>query len=158
MSQDDTLQEHYRSIVDDLTNALNSNDETAFHSAFDRLRSQLNVEFNPELFLQGFHGCQDSRINVSALLSIEHLNCQFAFTEGDVVFRVLLIRLQDRLHCVGNAIDPVVVRRCAALIGNTHGNPLDVFARAVDRADRWWRCRLQRHSSLSCRDRRTEPA
>jgi len=49
MSQDDTLQGRYRSIVDELAGALDTNDEAAFRGAFDRLRAQLNVEFNPEL-------------------------------------------------------------------------------------------------------------
>jgi len=49
MSQDDSLQQRYRSHVADLTGALEANDEAAFRSAFERLRSQLNVELNPEL-------------------------------------------------------------------------------------------------------------
>ena len=49
MSQDDSLQQRYRSHVDDLSGALAANDEAAFRSAFERLRSQLNVELNPEL-------------------------------------------------------------------------------------------------------------
>src|SRR5213075_1183398 len=49
MSQDDTLQGRYRSIVDELAGALDSNDGAAFRGAFDRLRAQLNLELNPEL-------------------------------------------------------------------------------------------------------------
>ncbi|HET7810438.1 MAG TPA: protein phosphatase CheZ [Steroidobacteraceae bacterium] len=49
MSQDDTLQARYRSIVTDLAGALDRNDEGAFRGAFDRLRSQLNLDLNPEL-------------------------------------------------------------------------------------------------------------
>jgi chemotaxis protein CheZ len=45
----DLLQERFRSHVDDLAGALNAGDEAAFRRAFERLREQLNVEFNPEL-------------------------------------------------------------------------------------------------------------
>jgi len=49
MSLADSLSGRYRSHVAELTGALDANDETAFRSAFERLRGQLNVEFNPEL-------------------------------------------------------------------------------------------------------------
>lgn len=49
MSQDDSLQERYRSHVSDLTAALDAGDDSAFRGAFDRLREQLNVQLNPEL-------------------------------------------------------------------------------------------------------------
>jgi len=49
MSQSDSLSARYRSQVAELTGALDANDEAAFRSAFERLRAQLNVEFNPEL-------------------------------------------------------------------------------------------------------------
>lgn len=48
MSQD-TLQARFGSHVADLANALGSNDEGAFRSAFERLRGTLNAEMNPEL-------------------------------------------------------------------------------------------------------------
>jgi chemotaxis protein CheZ len=49
MSQAETLHARYRSHVADLTGALDANDANAFRAAFERLREQLNVEFNPEL-------------------------------------------------------------------------------------------------------------
>jgi len=49
MSKEESLNERYRSHVDALAGALDANDEAAFRGAFDRLRAQLNVEFNPEL-------------------------------------------------------------------------------------------------------------
>ena len=49
MSQADSLSGRYRSFVADLAGALDANDEAAFRNAFERLRTQLNVEFNPEL-------------------------------------------------------------------------------------------------------------
>jgi chemotaxis protein CheZ len=49
MSQADSLSGRYRSFVADLAGALDANDESAFRNAFERLRTQLNVEFNPEL-------------------------------------------------------------------------------------------------------------
>src|SRR4051812_7669744 len=49
MSQADSLQGRYRSHVADLAGALDANDEAAFRAAFEKLRGQLNVEFNPEL-------------------------------------------------------------------------------------------------------------
>ena len=49
MSQADSLSGRYRSFVADLAGALDANDEGAFRNAFERLRTQLNVEFNPEL-------------------------------------------------------------------------------------------------------------
>ena len=49
MSQADSLQGRYRSLVDDLSNALDANDDRAFRGAFAQLRAQLNVDFNPEL-------------------------------------------------------------------------------------------------------------
>ena len=49
MSQADSLSGRYRSFVADLAGALDANDESTFRNAFERLRTQLNVEFNPEL-------------------------------------------------------------------------------------------------------------
>lgn len=49
MSQAESLSGRYRSFVADLAGALDANDESAFRNAFERLRTQLNVEFNPEL-------------------------------------------------------------------------------------------------------------
>jgi chemotaxis protein CheZ len=49
MSKEESLHERYRSHVDALVLALDANDEPTFRAAFDRLRGQLNVEFNPEL-------------------------------------------------------------------------------------------------------------
>jgi len=49
MSQDDPLQQRYRSHVSELSRALDANDESAFRGAFERLRAQLNVDLNPEL-------------------------------------------------------------------------------------------------------------
>jgi chemotaxis protein CheZ len=54
MSQADSLDGRYRSHVADLAGALDANDEAAFRAAFERLRVQLNVEFNPEL--EAHHG------------------------------------------------------------------------------------------------------
>jgi chemotaxis protein CheZ len=49
MSQADSLSARYRSHVADMVGALDANDETAFRGAFERVRLELNVEFNPEL-------------------------------------------------------------------------------------------------------------
>ena len=49
MPQDDSLQGRYRSLVDDLSVALDANDERALRGAFERLRAQFNVDLNPEL-------------------------------------------------------------------------------------------------------------
>ena len=49
MSHADSLQGRYRSHLSDLMGALDANDSGAFRAAFERLREQLNVEFNPEL-------------------------------------------------------------------------------------------------------------
>src|SRR6186713_1224738 len=49
MSQDDPLQQRYRSHVSELSRALDANDESAFRGAFERLRAQFNVDLNPEL-------------------------------------------------------------------------------------------------------------
>jgi len=49
MSQADSLQGRFRSHVTALAGALDTNDEAAFRAAFERLRTQLNVDMNPEL-------------------------------------------------------------------------------------------------------------
>lgn len=49
MSQADSLQGRYRSLVDELSGAVDANDDRAFRGAFERLRAQLNVDLNPEL-------------------------------------------------------------------------------------------------------------
>ena len=49
MSQADSLQGRYRSLVDELSGAVDANDDGAFRGAFERLRAQLNVDLNPEL-------------------------------------------------------------------------------------------------------------
>jgi chemotaxis protein CheZ len=49
MSQADSLHGRYRSLVADLTGALEANDDAAFRGAFELLRNALNVDLNPEL-------------------------------------------------------------------------------------------------------------
>jgi chemotaxis protein CheZ len=49
MSQHESLSARYGTLVAGLQDALAAGDESAFRGAFERLRGELNVEFNPEL-------------------------------------------------------------------------------------------------------------